>query len=65
MEGRTGQDYQYIMIEHTPVVLFGISVADTAVSEVISAVGCSVAPSAARKHILMLKPKSYFQLDLV
>ena len=53
------------------MVLFGISVvvslvvADAAVLEVISAVGCSVAPSAARKHILMLKPKSYFHLDLV
>ena len=52
-------------------MLFGISVvvslvvADAAVLEVISAVGCSVAPSAARKHILILKPISSFQLDWV
>ena len=49
------------------MLLFGISVvvslvvADAAVSEVISAVGCSVAPSAARKHILILKHKSSFK----
>ena len=55
------------------MVLLGISVvvslivtdADAAVLEVISAVGCSVAPSAARKCILILKPKSSFQLDWV
>ena len=45
--------------------LFGISVvvslvvADAAVSEVIPAVGCSVASSAVRKHILILKHKIF------